>query len=213
MHYQRVRKHGTPEGRPPKTPESCDVKGCDRTADTAGLCETHYARKRRTGTAGGASIQAQMPWPANLLGRLEVQSNGCVHFTGQIDRKGYGVASDGNGRKKRAHRLMYELMVGPIPDGRPLDHRCHNEDPDCPGGVTCLHRRCLNPGHLEPSTTKENLRRGKGPSGINYRKTHCIRGHEFTDENTYVTKRGARSCRTCHREGELRRWQTAKAAA
>lgn len=34
-------------------------------------------------------------------------------------------------------------------------------------------------------------------------KTHCIHGHEFTQANTYLTSRGHRSCRTCHRERAL----------
>lgn len=29
------------------------------------------------------------------------------------------------------------------------------------------------------------------------KKTHCKRGHEFTDANTYVSKKGSRGCRTC----------------
>jgi hypothetical protein len=28
-------------------------------------------------------------------------------------------------------------------------------------------------------------------------KTHCKNGHEFTDENTYLARSGARHCRTC----------------
>ncbi len=34
----------------------------------------------------------------------------------------------------------------------------------------------------------------------NARKTHCLRGHSFSTRNTYLTPRGARVCRTCHRE-------------
>ena len=33
-----------------------------------------------------------------------------------------------------------------------------------------------------------------------HKKTHCIRGHEFTPENTYTDVRGARICRACKRE-------------
>lgn len=34
----------------------------------------------------------------------------------------------------------------------------------------------------------------------NGRKTHCVRGHEFNEENTYLSKRGWRVCRVCRRE-------------
>lgn len=36
-------------------------------------------------------------------------------------------------------------------------------------------------------------------------KTHCRRGHEFTPENTYVSPKGHRSCRTCARKARWKR--------
>lgn len=35
-------------------------------------------------------------------------------------------------------------------------------------------------------------------------KTHCPQGHEYTEENTYVTKRGSKTCRTCRRDSNKR---------
>ena len=32
------------------------------------------------------------------------------------------------------------------------------------------------------------------------KKTHCKKGHEFTEENTYTSRRGVRHCRTCRKE-------------
>jgi hypothetical protein len=49
---------------------------------------------------------------------------------------------------------------------------------------------------MEPVTNVENVMRGEGVWAINARKTHCKRGHEFTEENT-VKRNGTRSCRTC----------------
>jgi hypothetical protein len=127
----------------------------------------------------------------------------CWRWTGAT-AKGYGVVRVGGrkGRIEPAHRVMYEICVGPIPDGLQIDHTCHNADLDCPGGVTCPHRRCVNPRHLEPATQQENiLRGGRSASARNAVKTHCDHGHEFTPDNTYIHRRSnrppGRECRAC----------------
>ena len=38
-------------------------------------------------------------------------------------------------------------------------------------------------------------------------KTHCGRGHPFDEANTYVTPRGVRHCRACHREDSAARYE------
>lgn len=78
---------------------------------------------------------------------------------------------------------MYEAFVGPIPDGLQLDHLCRN-------------RGCINPGHLEPVTNRENARRGL--HGILLER--CPHGHPYDDENTVVNSAGGRECRACIRE-------------
>ena len=90
-----------------------------------------------------------------------------------------------NGKNKAAHRVMYELFVGPIPEKLQLDHLCRN-------------RPCFNPKHLEPVTARENLLRGETHAAINASKTHCKRGHAFTPENTIDCGNG-RGCRECGR--------------
>lgn len=98
---------------------------------------------------------------------------------------GYGQIRPGDGRGAlRVHRAAYELANGPIPDGMQIDHLCRN-------------RLCCNPDHLEAVTREENIARGNAPHMVNARKTHCKYGHEFSPENTLVTKRGSRSCRQC----------------
>lgn len=56
----------------------------------------------------------------------------------------------------------------------------------------CQVKACVNPAHLEPVSTEENTRRHR------MTVTHCKRGHEFTDENTYRYKE-QRQCRTCRK--------------
>ena len=83
------------------------------------------------------------------------------------------------------HRAVYELLVGPIPEGLTLDHLCRNPP-------------CVNPAHLEPVTNAENIRRGISPPGINSRRLVCKSGHPFDDANTYIRPDGYRECRKCH---------------
>lgn len=127
----------------------------------------------------------------------------CIPFTGYIDPTGYGGLSIG-GRRRRAHRVAWELHRGPIPEGLVIDHLCHVPDV-CPGGVTCPHRRCINVDHMTLATITENARRGsKGQRGVirgqqQRAKTHCPSGHEYSEANTRLY-RGNRYCRACDRE-------------
>ena len=110
------------------------------------------------------------------------KSEGCWEWTGARQPAGYGTVRVLN-RTCLAHRVAYESLVGPIPDGLHLDHLCRNPS-------------CVNPAHLEPVTNRENITRGL----CAVRGTHCKRGHEFTPENTYnVPKTGQRQCRECVR--------------
>lgn len=84
---------------------------------------------------------------ADIEYRLILQDNGCWHWAGRwTSGDGYNKVSY-QGKAWMVHRLIYTLMVGPIPDGLVLDH-------------TCRDRACCNPKHLEPVTQKENTRRG-----------------------------------------------------
>jgi hypothetical protein len=62
-------------------------------------------------------------------------------------KDGYGMFSRDRVTQVRAHRVAYELVVGPIPAGLTLDH-------------LCVVRHCVNPAHLEPVTAIENVVRG-----------------------------------------------------
>ncbi len=135
------------------------------------------------------------------LARVRVDPvSGCWLWTGAIDN-GY-AAMNVDGVMRNAHRVSYELFVGPVPDGLLLDHTCHKPE-TCRGGKSCIHRRCINPDHLEPVTMLENFRRGcKPPSGLalfQRAKTHCPAGHEYSGANLVFRPNGYRACRECNR--------------
>jgi hypothetical protein len=59
---------------------------------------------------------------------------------------GYGTKYRPSDRKQvRAHRWIWEQVVGPIPDGIEIHHRCEN-------------RACVRPDHLEALTAAQHLR-------------------------------------------------------
>lgn len=114
----------------------------------------------------------------------QVSLDDCWLYAGKQFLGGYGrvdcwLKELNKSKTYLAHRVMYENCVGPIPEGLVLDHLCRNTI-------------CINPDHLEPVTVIENLMRGVGESAKNKRKTHCIRGHKFTPENTRTVHKGVR---------------------
>jgi len=73
----------------------------------------------------------------------------CWEWQGNVsNRTGYGKKTY-KGRYMLAHRWVYEMLLGPIPDGLVVNHRCRN-------------RRCVNPHHLEITDQAGNCRHGKG---------------------------------------------------
>jgi HNH endonuclease len=171
---------------------SCTVPGCERPLKARGYCGSHYGKWYRT---GDPLVSSHPGWPANLLGNLLVAEGGCVLFTAGGADTGYGQVFR-DGLVIYAHRAMYELMVGPIPEGLVLDHTCHNTDLSCPGGKDCWHRRCVNPAHLEAVPHLVNIRRAREPR----KATHCPQGHPYSGVNLYLRSDGGQGCRTCKRQ-------------
>ncbi|MFI0822281.1 HNH endonuclease signature motif containing protein [Streptomyces sp. NPDC021098] len=104
-----------------------------------------------------------------------------------------------------AHRLAYTMFVGPIPDGLVIDHACHNQDSSCPGGLSCLHRQCVNPAHLEAVTQAENSLRGLSFAAANARKETCPEGHSLVDRKE---RRPKRYCPICRMKQRIARGET-----
>jgi len=138
-----------------------------------------------------AAASGQAELPPSIASRIDKQAEGCWVWVGSRTADGYGRAWHA-GRDWGAHRLVYTLLVGPIPEGLHLDHV---------GARGCTSKACVNPAHLEPVTQAENNRRSGSRQA---HKTHCPRGHEYSGANLYV-HRGNRYCRACHRESDRAR--------
>src|ERR1017187_1511093 len=105
---------------------------------------------------------------------------GCLNWAGPVNNDGYGKWGN-----RMAHRVVYEMHNGPIPDGFWIDHLCTN-------------RRCIRLDHLDAVTPRVNiLRSSHCPSAVNARKTYCDHGHPFDTTNTYRRPDGGRACRKC----------------
>lgn len=122
----------------------------------------------------------------NFWGYVSKDPDGHWRWSGPVTPSGGRHGGGGYGKYAGtvAHRIAYELIVGPVPEGLQLDHLC---------GL----RNCVNPAHLEPVTPQENTLRARGDS--------CKRGHKYTPENTHLHLRRdrpgpTRVCRTCARE-------------
>ena len=63
---------------------------------------------------------------------------------------------------------------------------------------TCDNRVCINPGHLFLGTQQDNIR-DRVKKGRNKNPTHCAHGHEYTEENTYISPKGHKDCKRCRR--------------
>jgi len=112
------------------------------------------------------------------------KSGECWEWTGGMFSTGYGSFYIGKDRW-RAHRYSALLAYGPYPQETVVCHTCDN-------------RKCVRPDHLVLADHKWNAedREAKG-RGHDANKTHCPKGHEYTEENTRLNNKGHRRCRTC----------------
>ena len=134
--------------------------------------------------------------PQNLVKRfwskVRKTPNGCWLWTACLNEHGYGVF-ELHRRTFKAHRISYVLLKGQIPEGLELDHVCRNP-------------KCVNPGHLEPVTHRENILRGDTVWGIAARRPTCVHGHLLSGHNLYIRPNGSRNCLQC-KSNSLRRYR------
>ena len=124
------------------------------------------------------------PLEKRIMEKVLFQPNGCWTWTGAFFKKKYGnygqLRMGGkDGKAKKAHRISYTFFVGEIPEGKEIDHLCHNT-------------MCVNPKHLEAVTHAQNMQRRKD-SGLE----KCKHGHLYSKETTYINPRKRRECKIC----------------
>jgi hypothetical protein len=95
---------------------------------------------------------------AQLFNECRLGESGCWLWMG-TKRSGYGLFNIGS-KSKSAHRVAYEIFIGPIPAGLHLLHSC-----DTPA--------CINPAHLRPGTVQENV------DDREARRRRCVQGEQI----------------------------------
>jgi hypothetical protein len=145
---------------------------------------------RRRDEQGRYSVYRRGLSPVDrFMSKVMPVPTGCWLWTGGVSKWGYGKFKV-EGRTLAAHRWGYEALVGPVPEGLQIDHRCRV-------------RSCVNPSHLDAVTCRENLLRGDTFQARNAAKTHCPKGHPYSGDNLMLSA-GGRYCRTCTRARSAR---------
>jgi len=153
-----------------------------------------------------AAQEAEVPSPLGPPGATSVDLHRvlqkivsfdfCWEWGGHRNPAGYGTLSTVRrkfGTSDLAHRITWEMFVGPIPDGMQVDHLRRNN-------------ACGNPEHLEIVTPRENTRRAGSAVAAHEalrRKAHCPKGHAYSEFGE-IDNRGRRRCRPCRTEANRR---------
>jgi hypothetical protein len=137
-------------------------------------------------------------WSVEYFWERVQKTDSCWIWTRSINGNGYGSLRF-RSQPTFAHRVAYQLEVGPIPDGFEVDHRCHDPKVCKVPAKECPHRRCCNPAHLEPVPASVNRKRGNSKRTHNSSKKRCPQGHRYDEKNTYISPNGGRQCRICRR--------------
>lgn len=132
-----------------------------------------------------------------FLAKISISPSGCWEWIASKTTKGYGSINI-QGKMVSSHRFIYQYYHGEIKEGMEIHHKCYN-------------RICANISHLEQRSHKDNImdKDSSCLTAIHARKTHCVIGHEFNEENTYIYK-NRRQCKKCQARCTLQRYHRKK---
>jgi hypothetical protein len=152
-----------------KLMKRCSVPECDRKHYGQGFCGKHYKTAYKSGAIKNPRLERKVP----LAVRLEKYSHidplsGCIEWFDAKDGCGYGKLFV-NKKTVSAHRIAYELVNGPIPEGLIVLHKCDNTS-------------CVNAAHLFLGTHKDNAidRNAKGRNA--FQGGECGSAAKLTEE-------------------------------
>ena len=233
-HYSRWKRHGDPLADVPlghyaPRESICAIPTCTRSVYRRNLCHSHAERLRKHG-----NVDADRPIRAHNRPIDErfwdyVDQTGgpdaCWPWLAYKNPDGYGIFGLQGTQLIGAHRLVFLLTQGPIPQGKLIGHTCHIDL--CRSlPPPCSHHACCNPKHIQAMSRRDMLLHKHSQAGLqtaaqihaqNVRaRTHCKKGHAFDSANTIKEKDGTRRCKACqsHRSREnCRRRRANKAQA
>lgn len=139
---------------------TCSIPECEKPARKRGWCQMHYWRFRKYGSTDNPRPTFEERFWAKV--DKSGGEDACWLWAGAKSGYGYGTIGAGGkyGRTMYAHRVSYELNVGPIPEGYRIDHKCYTP-------------ACVNPSHLHAVTQAEN---GQNRKGLDKSNTSGARG-------------------------------------
>lgn len=132
---------------------TCSIEECGRDIFARKLCQPHYYRLNKYGDPRlGPELMQRFNSVEERFWSSVDKSGDCWVWRASCYHDGYGefrLTINGRKTSRRAHRMAYEYLVGPIPEGMAIDHLCFN-------------RRCCRPDHLRLASWKQNLENRQG---------------------------------------------------